>query len=43
MLDKHSETMKYISQHTGKNIDTTSAVYYLYNLFKEQVFIYFVS
>lgn len=40
MINKHKEVMKYLTDNTGKQVDQTSAVYYLYNLFNEQVFIY---
>ncbi|XP_015116142.1 venom acid phosphatase Acph-1 [Diachasma alloeum] len=36
MIRKYKEPMDYLSVHTGKTVDRTSAVYYLYNLFKEQ-------
>ncbi|KAK0095347.1 hypothetical protein PV326_008627 [Microctonus aethiopoides] len=36
IIAKYSDTMKYISKHSGKLVETTSAVTYLYNLFKEQ-------
>ncbi|XP_063987803.1 venom acid phosphatase Acph-1-like isoform X2 [Diachasmimorpha longicaudata] len=36
MIRKYKEPMDYLTQHTGKTVDKTSAVYYLYNLFKEQ-------
>lgn len=29
--------MDYLTDHTGKTIDSTSAVAYLYNLLKEEV------
>lgn len=37
MISKHKHTMDYLAKHTGKHIETTSAVYYLYNLLKEEV------
>ncbi|XP_015606223.1 venom acid phosphatase Acph-1 [Cephus cinctus] len=36
MISKYQDVMKYLSKYTGKDVSTTSAVYYLYNLFKEQ-------
>lgn len=41
MLEKYEDVMEYLSRYTGKRVDTTSAVYYLYNLFKEQVPFFF--
>lgn len=37
IINKYRKTMDYLTLHTGKRIETTSAVYYLYNLFKEEV------
>ncbi|XP_053597176.1 venom acid phosphatase Acph-1-like [Microplitis demolitor] len=37
MINKHKEVMKYLTDNTGKQVDQTSAVYYLYNLFNEQI------
>ncbi|XP_076663454.1 venom acid phosphatase Acph-1 [Andrena cerasifolii] len=36
MLNKYKNVMNYLTQHSGKVVNTTSAVTYLYNLFKEQ-------
>ncbi|XP_043273013.1 venom acid phosphatase Acph-1-like [Venturia canescens] len=36
IINKYKRTMEYLTYHTGKRIETTSAVYYLYNLFKEE-------
>ncbi|CAK9831632.1 Venom acid phosphatase Acph-1 [Anthophora retusa] len=36
MLSKHKNVTKYLTERTGKIINTTSAVTYLYNLLKEQ-------
>lgn len=37
MINEHKATMEYLTEHSGKKIDTPEAVYYLYNLFREQV------
>lgn len=37
MLNKYKNVMNYLTQHSGKVVNTTSEVTYLYNLFKEQV------
>ncbi|XP_011308148.1 venom acid phosphatase Acph-1 [Fopius arisanus] len=36
IIRKYKEPMDYLTKYTGKSVDRTSAVYYLYNLFKEQ-------
>ena len=37
LMKKYKPVMTYLTERTGKAIDTTSAVTYLYNLLKEQV------
>ncbi|XP_031841386.1 venom acid phosphatase Acph-1 [Nomia melanderi] len=36
IVNKYKSVMSYLTQHSGKVVNTTSGVSYLYNLFKEQ-------
>ncbi|XP_046419850.1 venom acid phosphatase Acph-1-like [Neodiprion fabricii] len=35
-INKYNSILAYLTKHTGKTVDTTSATYYLYNLLKEE-------
>jgi len=37
MINTYKNVMDYLTDHTGKLIDDTAAVFYLYNLLKEEV------
>lgn len=37
IINKYKDVMKYLTEYTGKQVVKTSDVYYLYNLFNEQV------
>ncbi|KAH0568276.1 venom acid phosphatase Acph-1-like [Cotesia glomerata] len=37
IINKYKDVMKYLTEYTGKQVVKTSDVYYLYNLFNEQI------
>lgn len=42
VLRKYKKVFDYLTEKTGKTVQTTGSVYYLYNLLKEEVKNYFI-